>query len=302
MIKTVLFGAGPGAIKFIGNTRAAREFIAIFDNDEKKHGTVIDSLLVKHPQELVNVDYEQIVITTQWAQDVKAQLINELKVSPDIIVVPKKNEMKNPRPFENTNSLALARDIVIQLSEIALRHQVDMPIDFGTLLGVVRDDDIIAWDDDIDFAAPIGSDLVVEQVCKEFIQQSTARLKWTLKKVSNNRGVVTSFLLSFDSHGQDIKAFVTSICFRQEEDHKSLHLPSLGMWFAPAIHFQKLQTIEWRGHTLQVPYDYKDYLHFLYGEWQTPKKDIQFDDYANLQSVSIEQVKQEGVLTQEIGA
>ena len=64
-IKTLLFGAGEGSLRFIENTRNERHFIAYLDNSEKKAGTVFGNLPVHLPTDLRLFDYDEIVITTQ---------------------------------------------------------------------------------------------------------------------------------------------------------------------------------------------------------------------------------------------
>ena len=293
MKKTVLFGAGLGATQYIANFQHERDFIAIFDNDENKHGSAVSGIPIKHPNEILTTDFEELVIVSQYVKDIKRQLLEDIGLPETRIVTPQKNKLKNPRPFENPNSMSLAREIVCVFNQMAIEASYPLSLDFGTLLGIVRDKDIIAWDDDIDFAAPVNTEDRAFSLCEQFIEKQSNNLRWKAEKIFNNQGVCTCILLTFESNNEDYKSFITSICFREEKENKSLHLPSLGMWYSPALHFQTLETIDWNGQTLQVPAKYKEYLSFLYGDWQTPKKDIQFDDYANLQSVSMDEIKEQ---------
>ena len=43
-LKTLLFGAGPGALIFMKNTQDEREFIGFVDNDAAKHGEQLQGL------------------------------------------------------------------------------------------------------------------------------------------------------------------------------------------------------------------------------------------------------------------
>jgi len=289
--RTLLFGAGQGARQYIANNMLACDVIGFLDNDKTKHGRNFEGLPIYDPHLLHELEYDQVVITTQWALEVQEQLLSELKVDSDKVVLPEKNQLKNPVPFENPKSIELARDIIITLSNMAIAKDVQLVIDFGTLLGIVRDDDVIPWDDDIDFSASVDSEREVELICKSFISKQSSKLSWQLEKLTNNLKQTSGFLIKFTDKNKHYSEFTTSICFRKNEGGNALHMPSLGMWYAPERHFSQSEKLVWRGHNLLVPKDYLEYLSFQYGDWQTPKKNIQLSDYANLRHVSFEDIK-----------
>ncbi|MEP1385366.1 MAG: LicD family protein [Paraglaciecola sp.] len=290
--KTLLFGAGPGAGYFIDNTQQERVFVGMLDNDINKVGTVIFDLVIYSPQSLNSIDFDEIVITTQWAMAVKTQLIEEFNVPEEKIVLPAKNQLKSELPFYCEKSLLLGRRIIKGLSQLAIEENIPLVIDFGTLLGLVRDQDIIPWDDDIDFAAPQNKAAEIEKLVVIFVANNPD-INWRMEKVTDGNDLATSILLKFTSASKDLLIFTTSIAFRSEQDGKSIHLPSMGMWYAPAHHFNNLSVLEWQGENLQVPADHLAYLTFQYADWNTPKKDIKLTDYAHLQEVNFADIKAE---------
>ncbi|MFA3790616.1 LicD family protein [Aliiglaciecola sp. SL4] len=298
-VKTLLFGAGPGAGYFIDNTRKERNFVGILDNDSHKVGRVIFDLNVYAPQALRDIDYDEIVITTQWAMAVKAQLIEEFNVPEEKVVLPVKNQLKSELPFNCEGSLLLGRKIIKGLNRLAVANKIPLVIDFGTLLGLVRDQDIIPWDDDIDFAAPQNNAEEIESLVVNFVENNP-EIDWRIEKVTDSNDLTTSVLLKFTSDSEDLLVFTTSISFRKEQDGKSIHLPSMGMWYAPEHHFNDFSVIQWLGEKVQVPADYQAYLTFQYGDWETPKKDIKLTDYAHLQEVSFADIKAEKRILQSI--
>ncbi|MEP0177512.1 MAG: hypothetical protein ABJH28_08910 [Paraglaciecola sp.] len=77
---------------------------------------------------------------------VKSQLIEEFALDENKIILPIKNQLKNELPFFNENSINLARNIIKGLNQLATAQGNPLGVDFGTLL--VRDKDLISWDDD----------------------------------------------------------------------------------------------------------------------------------------------------------
>ena len=256
-----------------------REFVGLLDNDEDKVGKQIFDLPVYSPMSLSEIEFDEVVITTQWAMAVKSQLIEEFNISESKIVLPAKNQLKTERPFYNDNSAELARCIIKGLNKLANLEQIPLVIDFGSLLGIVRDKDIIPWDDDVDFAAPQEYAAQVELIVRKFVA-GNPDINWRIERVVDGNQLATAILLKFDSKSDDLVCFVTSISFRRATEGKSIHLPSMGMWYAPEHHFNSFETIEWKGDPIQVPSEYIEYLTFQYGDWHTPKKDIKLSDYA----------------------
>lgn len=298
--KTVLFGAGQGAKHFMRNTRHEREFVAFIDNDAAKIGSFIEGVEVFSPSLLDSIEFEQVAITTQWAMEVKQQLTDKLGISQNQIVLPEKRLLKNVTPFENPNSKQLGRNIIRQLSSLAIEHKIPLVVDFGTLLGITRDGDIIDWDDDIDFSVNVEYGKDAEELLLRFIEQSQDNVIWRIERVVSKKGMNCGLLLKFSDSNNEYTEFTTSVCFREKRDGKSLHLPSLGMWFSPEEHFNKVATLQWHHYSVQVPDMHESYLSFQYGNWRKPKKNISLDDYANLQEVSFSDVQEAGITAQEI--
>ena len=295
--KTLLFGAGASAKAFIVNCADNREFVGIIDNDGKKKGQVIEGVVVCSPDELNLFDYSEIVITTQWASEVEQQLLTELKVPSDKIKIPPKHQLKKQKPpFYDQHSRAFGRAIICGLSDIATSRNVPLVLDFGTLLGIVRDGDIIEWDDDIDMSIPEGYFEDAIGVIETFILEDRSGVSWTLEKTRDKNGKGMGLVLIFTDPNNALSIFKTTFSVREFEDGKSVHLPSLGMWFAPEHHFREVETIAWQRSIVQVPALPEAYLEFVYGEdWHTPKQNITFSDYANTQHVEFDDFIEAGL-------
>lgn len=299
MKRTILFGAGPGAVNYINNQREHCQFIGFIDNDSRKHGSDYAGLPVYGVGALSALSYDQIVITTQWVADVRKQLIDDLKIAAALVVVPAKEQLKTVRPFEHQPTLELARLLIAELSAQARRDNLALWVDFGTLLGLVRDGDVIPWDDDVDFALSAQSAAVFSTWLSEQLTRLKVPAGWSIEVLCDASEHIQSVLLRWlDS--EQVRPLVVSFSVRLEQDGMSRHMPSLGMWYAPAVHFSAQQWLDWRGYQIPVPVDTEAYLSFVYGDWQVPVKQMQMTDYAHLQPSSFESFKQAGLHTKKI--
>jgi lipopolysaccharide cholinephosphotransferase len=292
MIKTLLFGAGEGCRSFIKNEKNKRDFLAIIDNDLSREGEIFEHSLIISPFKINNYIYDEIVITTQWAKQVKMQLINDLHIDSKFITIPPKNMLKKPQPFLDTNTHKLATLILQTLTKSAQKYNIELLVDFGTLLGIVRDQQIMPWDDDIDFAVHKNKSSTILSWLLGTLEISNFPVKLVLEKQSDKNANIVALLLKFTS--PKYNSFTTSISFRDDVNGFSVHLPSLGLWYAPSKHFLEFEEIEWKGIMLKIPKDYESYLEFLYGDWKVPKKFINMTDYNNLGEIEFDIFEEAG--------
>ncbi|MER2492186.1 LicD family protein [Catenovulum sediminis] len=298
-IKTLLFGAGGGVSTYLENNQN-RHYLGLLDNDENKIGTNIAGLEVFPLSILKVIEFDEIVLTTQWALDVKRQLIEQLYVPESKIVIPPKNNLKKAEPFFHQPTRDLALALIFEINSLAIDLKIPLVIDFGTLLGMVREQGVIKWDDDVDFSLPIGFENQMEQLLNRFVCTTSLCVNWVIEKSVDKQNKTLGFLLRFTSGNYDFVEFKTSFSFREIQGGNSVHLPSLGMWFAPKIYFNSFELLEVGRNKLQVPTAYEEYLSFLYGDWSKPKKDMRLSDYENINSVSFYDVKNAGLKVERL--
>jgi len=286
--KVILFGTGNGSKEYLLKYGSELDVVAIVDNDKEKEGTIYqDNLIISSPSSIASFDYDEIIIVSQWAKEISSQLEKELNVDISKIYIPPKKDIKDvQRPFEDPNTRELAREIIKKLSYYAIEDNIPLLVDFGTLLGIVRDNDVILWDDDVDFSiVNLPLDVEFETWLLNAIGKINLPVNLNIKsKIVDNKQV--SFILFFKH--ESYKTFSISISLRELKDDRYIHLPSGGMWYSPQKFFDKYEIIEWDKHKVMVPFCYKEYLEFLYGDWKKPKKDITMTDYANLGEVKYE--------------
>ena len=300
MKRVLLFGTGEGSRQFLIKYKNELKIVGILDNDKNKHGKLfLDDLVISSPLLINQFDYEQVIIVSQWAKEIYTQLVNDLGVDTSKIYIPEKSSIKEAnKPFEDVNTRELARNIIKQISFHAFNDKVPVIVDFGTLLGIIRDNDVIEWDDDVDFSiANLSEDFDFPIWITDVIKKIDLPVNLSLKYQSIDNKP-TSIILNFET--KEFRQFLISISLRELKNNNYIHLPSGGMWYAPKKHFDNYEIIDWQGCKVFVPYDYENYLTFLYGNWKIPKKNITMADYANLGKVDYEIFKDLGTGYKEL--
>jgi hypothetical protein len=297
VIKTLIFGTGNSAVQLLKNLPDKRSYLAAVDNDADKHGQYFDDLLIISPDQIANYEYDEILIASYWEGTIKKQLIEELKIPADKVVTPQKKYYKNGGetlyPFQDEATMALARKVITTLCGAACEQKLPLHIDYGTLLGIMRDGDLIAWDDDIDLACESRYAPELEIFLLEQVQNIDSSVNWSVRKDSDCNDRALHFYISFTpSAEKQFKTFAISIAVKGIEGDKAVKLSSFGAWFNPAKHLLSMDTINWSGTNIYTPNDADGYLKFSYGNWQSPKKDLTVGEGENWACVPIEKIKQ----------
>lgn len=276
MEKVILFGAGGAGKHFILNQQ---EFtiIAVADNDEKKFNTLLEGIKIINPKEISKYDYDKVIVTSMYFNPIQKQLVNECMVKPNQIQAANKNLLKETMyPFEHNNTLNYANKSLLKLVDFLEKEQLSYFLDFGTLLGVVRDKELIRWDDDIDVTCYLEDKEKIVIALEKFIALYSDDTKtWQYKLTKHLNGNDSSFVLTFSDELNHILPFSIDIWLLYFEEDTAVQT----MNKCAMNHFSKAESVNYKGKNIHVPYDFKAYLHHTYGDWKTPKKDTTFADY-----------------------
>ncbi len=139
----------------------------------------------------------------------------------------------------------------------------------GTMLGAVRDKDFIKWDWDV------GVALLHEEMEPGYdrLKESLVRNGFEIKKedLRKNNLKITAEKYRADF---EISAWYKEGDYRMRKGLKR-----------PAHFFEEPGEVELRGHTYPAPAPQEEFLEFVYGDWRTPKRTADKEEYFNEQNL-----------------
>ncbi len=163
------------------------------------------------------------------------------------------------------------RDAVEACDELGLEYHLEG----GTLLGIVRDGDILPWDHDTDVSI-MREDVrripeLIEKLKSRGWRASERAYQWDksyartgetrLVKVKGRR-----FFFFPDQHMLDV--------FVKTRSGGHVYWQAVGETMrVPESHYDGYDTVEWQGLKVKTPVDYDTYLTLKYGDWRTPVKE-----------------------------
>lgn len=286
MKRIIVFGASLCGTTFLSRCEKSFDILAFSDNDKSKQGCYISDYKIIPPEEIVKLDYDFIVVAVSlWAPQVRKQLIGLGIPENKIFVLPKNYDLNLnllPKPFECNATKELARKMVVFLAQTLKNKGIMYFVDFGTLLGIVRDGDIMSWDDDVDISVNTeDAESVIETVknVKGSLPMQN-ELQWNCfaHYTKDNKPCTITFEYENNQSGK-YKQYINCISFRFFKDGKSWH--PTGQFGAPEVHFRKSSQLKFKGAIVSVPYDYESYLTYQYGDWKQIVKEKNYANYKN---------------------
>jgi len=184
---------------------------------------------------------------------------------------PKKNKY-----ILNGKNGKIALQLLNDVTDILDEYNVNYWLDFGTLLGVVRENRILPWDDDIDIS-------IFEEDEEKMLTQvlpaiKKARYRAYTRRLTKNvgplkEGNIRSFKIR-NNRLFFLRGYVKLDIFIMYKHQESLFWYELGEPHSlPKNLVSEFQMIDFNGKKYRVPKDYDTYLTHHYGDWRTPNPD-----------------------------
>jgi len=150
--KAVIFGASQSGLAAKKSMEKNYHFSAFIDNDETKADELVDNLPVYEPSRLSEIDFDVVLVASEFAEQITSQLIVEYGIPADRIVTLSAHQIKPFHFADNARNRSNAEMILGVISAHLQSAKIKYYVDAGTLLGIYRDSELIPWDDDLDFA------------------------------------------------------------------------------------------------------------------------------------------------------
>jgi len=181
------------------------------------------------------------------------------------------NKKKQRLPFCHKTAVDLLTDVV----NILDNNRIIYHLEGGTLLGIVRDNKILPWDDDLDISI---SEEFSNDVWRAL--QILKKRGWKLEKrrfdnFSSFQSSSTRLIRVRDcSRGKLHQGTNYLDIFIKCEHENNVYWQAKGkLLMVNKRFYQNFEIIKFNNLLLKVPSNYKDYLTEKYGDWSTPVKE-----------------------------
>ncbi len=262
----VFFGVGGSAKAYCQNTNQLPDYFC--DNDQSLWGTHFHGIEIISPQQLASKPISQIVLTSSYVVDILQQL-STLGIPSDVVHVPAKSEWSS-QPFQSPARRKKVLALVQQLQQSGCSRYPCVVVG-GACLGILRNNDLIPWDDDIDFRA----DVYDFNAFKSYLEKNhlTIRVEDGLR-----RSIVSAWQV--DDSPVDF-----SITFYDGDTPFHLDTFDRYEWRWPSEMFRFPFAASVQECTILLPNPPEHYLTQVYGsDWSTPKENFSALDYNTLDS------------------
>ena len=254
------------------------------DNDPRKQGQSLAGHSVFAPAQLRDLPYDQILVASMFGHEIKAQLVTQFGIPETQIRFAPKSALspnKTYRPFEDPRTRELARVMLEYVDDLLKQAGIPYYVDHGTLLGLIRDGDLLPWDDDLDLSVPAAFTAATLQAVQEgrATLPHAEELEWTAETIVDSDqhrifGVIWSYP---EDNGLQLRKFAVSLWFMFPQDGQIRQYINS----APDAFFAGRDELAYRGRMYPIPKQARDYLKFHYGEWQVPVQDMSLEEIQN---------------------
>lgn len=182
------------------------------------------------------------------------------------------------------------------VTEILEKYQVRYMLDCGTLLGIVREQRILPWDDDMDISVRYDSLKALKKVQYHlWLKGFRARMIKSAHSYGPIEKGAVRILKVKDTKGLRRGDLQLDI-FVKYPDENGTDLLMVGGDKTPIIqafdgkYFDQLTYVNFEGKNYPIPTDFDGYLTARYGDWRTPVKDWNYleDDQSKITDLTMD--------------
>ena len=290
--KVIIFGTGEfakNAFHFY-QEQDKFEIIAFSDNDKSKQDSLFFGIQVIAPENINTLIFDQILVASSFDNEILAQLLD---LNIDEYKIKKLNISHVKNQLGHGLTLQMAEELMINIAQLFNKKSIDYHIDHGTLLGIIRDNSLMPWDIDVDFACKSEDQIKILAILNSYLNKYQSNFcknnNWVCRiyncdiKMKDNIKSLPMVIKIFNDTVDDV-----SNGFFLDIELKYLLNKDL-YWM---IGSRKLSVknnlcfpskyIFYKTHKLSIPHDVNQYLTLLYGDWKITIKDWSYDQYSNI--------------------
>jgi phosphorylcholine metabolism protein LicD len=183
--------------------------------------------------------------------------------------------------FTNEKNLINARRVLLTVIDFLNFHNVPYHLEGGTLLGIVRSQELLPWDYDVDISIPFEF--------KDKLIRLRWKLLWTGYKLSAQRSPSTigpfaqgeHFVVKIKPLGSYFlhwfipshKFIILDIFLKKTAGDHTYWQAKGKLMRVDSKYYSSHELVPYQGEQLRAPLQYKNYLTEKYGDWSVPVKE-----------------------------
>lgn len=186
-------------------------------------------------------------------------------------------------PQLTNKNLIRARKVMFDVIDFLDEQNIDYYLEGGTLLGIVRDGELLPWDHDIDLSISVNDaerfaankSMLAKKgyrITKRKMHRNIGGLKKDQYRVFKVKKRIPSILKALFPIFH--KFMVVADIFVKADDEKYTYWQAMEkIMRVDKVYYSKYETVDYLDRKVKVPFKYKDYLTQKYGDWSVPIKE-----------------------------
>jgi lipopolysaccharide cholinephosphotransferase len=185
------------------------------------------------------------------------------------------------KPSLTSANLTKARKILFTVTSLLDANSIPYHLEGGTLLGIVRDQDLLPWDDDVDISVPFE---YAEEILKLKQQLLLKGYRMSTRKSKKDAGPIQAgqyslfkikplvgYYLRWFTPGSEL--VVLDLFVKVKNQTHTYWQAKEKVMRVENKFYESFETVDYLGQALKVPNHYREYLTEKYGNWSIPVKE-----------------------------
>ncbi len=185
----------------------------------------------------------------------------------------------------------IALKMLKESCKILEKYEIKYILEGGTLLGIIRENRLLPWDNDLDLTV---TDDYLDKLLKArkelWLKGFRTRIRYYKEDIGPFKKGQVKIMKVQTRKFFFFKGFtLLDIFIKRKVDGKyywTVGGKNMVLKSAPANFYEEFKKVYFKGHAYSIPRRVEDYLTYRYGDWQKPKKDWNYtkDDNAIVKS------------------